>query len=117
MLLLTDNETRKPSLSVWIKQYREIIDALETAGVADRIDEAEAYRLCEHLCEASRQILYRVGRISRRDVEELRDLFQQASDAVGDVEKRLSEDGATLAQGFAAHIRERVTLLADLLRE
>ncbi|MFN0052235.1 MAG: hypothetical protein ACKV0T_08585 [Planctomycetales bacterium] len=97
-----------PLISLHIEEFRECVQQLEPAM-------PDAYDRAEHLCEASRAILFRAPRLSIPQASQLVEAFTAAIDKI----RRISVTDSQRAEfigAFADHIQRRVEALDQGIR-
>lgn len=101
-----------PVINLHIEQFQAV-----TQRVAELSPEAYATQarcLAERLCEGSRQIVYRMHRVTRHQVLESASLFERAASLIENLDLREIQ-GRELVEAYAKHIRNRAELLRSYL--
>jgi hypothetical protein len=77
----------------------------------------QVFDLCDSLCESSRELLFRLNRVSGDDLRHIINLFEQASESVDRANATVLQDTEHLkdAAGYLSHIISRITLLKRCL--
>jgi hypothetical protein len=92
-----------PLFDLHVSEFKDRTAALRSDGV-------DSYAVAEHLCEASRSILYRLPRLTSDQAQTLINAFHAAVQEIRAVE---IADGkkSSLINAFADHIQKRVQML------
>lgn len=118
MLIVESDEmsplfTRDPLLQLGSDQLSEAIERLATLIDKSPQDEQLAFHLCDNLCEATRELLFRLHRISASELHKLIDLFDRCSEQVRSALEHVFPDTTSKAdvEGYLKHIDGRIELL------
>lgn len=110
-------QTEDPFFEIGRKQFQRGIERLRSYLKHPHDQRDAIFRLCDSLCESSREMLFRLNRITRSELVTVVGLFADAAAAVDEaINKTLAgtsdEDDA---RGYLAHIKARVELLKRYL--
>lgn len=117
MLIVVDEKceagrVEDPVIELHLEQFeavtRRVAELLPMAYVS------QAKWLAERLCEGSRQIVYRMHRVTRSQVRQSAELFEKAASLIEDWELSQIPD-RELIEAYARHIRHRAELLRSYL--
>lgn len=107
-----------PLVDVHTDQFRDSYSRLERLQPDVRPEEfAEAQNFASFLCDASRQIIYRLNRATPDQVEELIRCFRRAAESIQKWKlAKFDAQEAELVQNYAKHIEDRAQRLEARLR-
>ena len=117
MIVLRDNDAdtrawKDPLVDIHIDEFSKcasrIAVIVEKTTAEDR--ERELARLAEHLCEMSRDLIYRINRITVKQVHQIIDEFSSAINSLDELQASEPEVREQIGQ-YVDHIRKRVDLL------
>jgi hypothetical protein len=104
---------KDPLYEIGFTQLQEEIVGLTKLTESPDVHERQIFDLCDGLCELSRDLLFRLHRVTRSELVSLISAFQHASDAIAAAigkiqEQQLRQD----AEGYLKHINGRISILS-----
>ena len=112
-------EWQDPLVEIGRTQLEAEVKRLDTLTSAAQTDAAVAYQLCDALCEASRDLLFRLYRVSVSELRTLIDAFKTASAAVESAREKanFSAQQKKDVGGYVKHINARINMLTSHLQK
>jgi hypothetical protein len=122
-MLIVNHENRRaalrqdPLVRVGSDQFRKGIDKLKSLLDSSNADGDDVFELCDSLCEASRELLFRLHRVTESELKSIVSLFENAASQVSQAIDRclVGTSWEADARGYHKHIQGRVDLLKKYL--
>jgi len=109
-----------PMLDQQLDGVRETIESL--SDTPDRVDQQTAHTIrqsAETLCESTRELVYRLHRITPEQASSIKSVFSRAVSSLESKKDRLDEAGyhevADTIDQFRRHINRRLIMIDELL--
>lgn len=113
-----DSQYRDPRTELTQSQLRSRLSELRQLTETDwSKNEEHAFRTCDVLCEATRDVLFRLHKVTRSELRKILGLFQ---DAAGEI-KKVSQAGLSDSdmqedvEGYLRHVEGRISLISKYL--
>ena len=106
-----------PLVQVGTKQFEQGVQDLTDLVGQETDNQSAVFDLCDSLCESSRELLFRLHRVSETELRQIIDLFERAEVAVRDAMIRhfSGTEHASQIQGYLKHIEGRIRILKRCL--
>ena len=107
---------KDPLYEIGCSQLQDEIVSLTKLTTTPDVYEKQIFELCDGLCELSRDLLFRLHRVTRSELSSLVFAFKNASNAVATAKDRiLDTDLRTDVEGYLRHINDRISILSGYI--
>jgi hypothetical protein len=121
MLIVESDTTRAavwkdPFFDIGCSQFRDETARLIQLTEAIEADEVQVFDLCDGLCESSRDLLFRLHRVTVSELDSLVETFSRASKAIATAKEQILDDKLRRdVEGYLRHIDGRIAILKNYL--